>query len=496
MMERSSPRHRENAVNDKPNRGRRRKERKMNGYAKRASLAPLIALGLALEVPAADAPARGDPLDATTPWRVHLMSGPELKREKAEVKVWGRSGGEVFDPARHNVTPPPPDDWMQPALDDSRWGRLQEELVDITGHGQFPITAFRLALRTGFGVADPASVKNLRLSIAYRGGVVVYVNGQEAGRGHMPPGVVGPATVAEDYPAEAYVAEDGAVLPRENPRDPKLQPLADRYAKRDRRLELDIPAKLLVKGGNILAIALCRAPLNGQVPEHGGFNHLGVKEIRLSSADGEGVIPYAQATSGLRLWNANPMDSVAEQRATKAYGFYGWAVLPPPMRGLTVGNPFDPLVPVKMVAARNGTCGGQIVLSDTSGLKDVTAQVSALRGPGGSAIPSSAVSIRYAWQEEGAAFCDGLRAEPKPGATTQGVWVIVEVPKDTAPGWYAGSLRVTANGQTREALVQVLVCGYVLPDPREYQTFVSMMHSADSVALNDHLLKQVGLTSN
>jgi hypothetical protein len=458
----------------------------MNACIRRTSLAVLIALCLALgvqaaEPPQAGAPALSDPLDTTTPWRVHCMSGPIPERAKGDLTFRGRSG----------FTPPPPDDWIQPPFDDSRWGRLQEELVDITGSDRAfthmdhltQSTAFRLSLRTRFGVADPAKVKSLRLSIAYRGGVVVYVNGQEAGRGHIPPGAVGPQTVAEDYPSEAYVAEDGNPLPPPNPQDPKLKPFADRYAKRERRLDLDIPAGLLVKGGNVLAIALWRAARNGPVPRQGSFSHLGIQEIRLSSADGEGVIPYAEATSGLRLWNANPMDSVAEYRATKAYTFYGWFIFPPPMRGITVGNPFDPLVPVRMVAARNGTCSGQVVLSDCAGLKDVTAQVTPLRGPGGATIPPAAIAVRYAWQEEGVVFCDGLRAEPKPGATTRPVWLLVEVPKTTPPGWYSGSLRLTANGQARQVPVQILVCGFVLPDPAEYQTFASIMHSADSVAL-------------
>ena len=474
-------------MNSNPDRGSNRKEKKMDAHTRRMAPALLIALNLALAVGAAESPQAGatphrQPLDSTTPWRVHCMSGPELRREKGNVMVMGRSGSGVFDPDSHGLTPPPPEDWNRSSFDDSRWGRLQEELADITGHSRFLSTAYRLSLRTRFGVSDPAKVRSLRLSIAYRGGVVVYVNGQEAGRAHMPPGNVGPGTVAEDYPTEAYVAEDGNPLPPPNPQDPKLKPLAERYAKRERRLELDIPAALLVKGPNVLALAVCRAALNGPAPRS-DFPHLGIQDIRLSSADGEGLIPYAEAANGLRLWNANPMDSVAEYRATKAYTFYGWFIFPPPMRGITVGNPFDPLVPVRMVAARNGSCSGQVVLSDRDGLKDVSAQMSPLRGPEGAAIPAAAIAVRYAWQEEGVAFCDGLRAEAKPGATTQPVWVLVEVPKTTPPGWYSGSLRLAANGQTREVPVEILVCGFVLPDPAEYQTFVSMMHSADSVAL-------------
>ena len=43
------------------------------------------------------------------------------------------------------------------------------------------------ATRDGrFHVADPEQVKALTLAITYRGGVVVYVNGREVARGHLP----------------------------------------------------------------------------------------------------------------------------------------------------------------------------------------------------------------------------------------------------------------------------------------------------------------------
>jgi hypothetical protein len=41
-----------------------------------------------------------------------------------------------------------------------------------------------------FGVSDPAKVSGLSLTLAYRGGVVVCLNGKEIWRSHLPAGAV------------------------------------------------------------------------------------------------------------------------------------------------------------------------------------------------------------------------------------------------------------------------------------------------------------------
>jgi len=66
-----------------------------------------------------------------------------------------------------------------------------------------------LCLRTCFGVADPARAKDLKVTVTCLGGGVVYVNGQEVGRGLLPAGELHPLTLADDYPAETYTTEDG-----------------------------------------------------------------------------------------------------------------------------------------------------------------------------------------------------------------------------------------------------------------------------------------------
>ncbi len=107
-------------------------------------------------------------------------------------------------------------------------------------------------------MTDPAQVKDLNLSLTYYGGAIVYVNGQELVRSHV--AKQGPPGVADGYPPAAFVAEDGKMLPAANW-------LMDRFPKalavRARTLaNLAIPASLLRKGVNVLAIEIIRSPYN------------------------------------------------------------------------------------------------------------------------------------------------------------------------------------------------------------------------------------------
>ena len=53
-------------------------------------------------------------------------------------------------------------------------------------------------------MTDPAQVKDLKLSLTYYGGAIVYVNGQELVRGHV--AKEGTPALADGYPPEAFVA--------------------------------------------------------------------------------------------------------------------------------------------------------------------------------------------------------------------------------------------------------------------------------------------------
>lgn len=137
----------------------------------------------------------GEPvLDTSGFWRVHYtMRLPVLLRE-------GKLVGLV-DVAKHRyVSPPewirhptafPPTDWYKDDFDDSSWERLSGTLVTTMTYWQkdtdskSPFTALVCA-RGKFAVTDPSRAAGLTLEVEYRGGVVVYLNGIEIARQHLP----------------------------------------------------------------------------------------------------------------------------------------------------------------------------------------------------------------------------------------------------------------------------------------------------------------------
>lgn len=442
---------------------------------------------------------------AQTPWRAFLVMAQPVAREKGELVVRiAHRKPERFDPAHADpakcrTSPMPPPDWTKPDFDDHCWARYQGDLADFLGGWGVevpnPEGAFwpaLLCLRTCFGIADPAQVTDLKLKVVCLGGAVAYLNGREIGRGAMPQGELAPLTPADDYPIEAYTTEDGktplpvlAASKRGGPPQPDPKWLA-RYDRRIRTFTCDVPARGLVKGRNVLAIALHRAPIAGPF-QRSGWSHLGFREARLASASGAGVIPYAEAVRGTHVWSANAVDQVADTPAATSliHRSWFWTLYwgrGMPVKGVQQGNPFDPMVPVKLTMPRNGVGSGQAVLSDPDGLRGVSASLGPLRGPGGAVLPASSVQIRFAVQHPGVHYCDALMEKPPEGASTVPVWLIIQAPKDQAPGWYTSSLSVQANGKKFTVPVQVLVTGLTLPDAKDFSSAVGLTHSPETLA--------------
>jgi len=67
----------------------------------------------------------------------------------------------------------------------------------------------------------------------------------------------------------------------------------------------------------------------------------------------------------------------------------------------------------------------------------------------------------------------------------QPIWVIVKIPRDAAPGLYTGTLTVNVTGEKPMSVpVELKVVGdWVVPNPRDFITFVGVHESADSVAM-------------
>ena len=431
-----------------------------------------------------------------TPWRVWLTRGSTVSKGEDGKTTVIRAGSNPPRPTGYNTNTArmgalPPEGWRGAGFDDSVWGRYGVELFDTMGGYGYSAGAdpALLCLRTRFGVSKPSRAKNVQVQVEYLGGVVVYVNGEEVGRGDMPDGNVNAYTLAKDYPINAYTTDDKQTpLPRPGGRvrmDPKLR---DRYEARIRKVTLSVPRKLLVKGANVLALQVHRAPVCGPVRDwRRPWGHLGIRTMKMISSDGAGVVSYTEALKGTRVWNAQALEQVAEKRVPRSripgsFGRGAQGNVAQPISGFPAGNPFDPIVPIRFLVPRNGMGSGQVVLSDSEGLRGVTASVVDMKGPAGSVLPAKAVRIWFAWQDEYFHWCDNLSEKPAEGATTMPVWLEVQAAKDQAPGWYVSTLSICANGRKFDVPVQVFVTGYVVPDSRDLRSLIGVMHSPDGTA--------------
>ncbi|HUT35212.1 MAG TPA: glycoside hydrolase domain-containing protein [Planctomycetota bacterium] len=477
----------------------------MREWFARALARVLLAGVWAILAPRGGFAAEAEVVSAQTPWRAFLVTADPIVREKGELSFRSRDRKTAafdpaqVDPAKYHTSPMPSPDWIKADFDDHCWARYQGDLADFLGgwgievpnpdRGPWPA---RLCVRTCFGIADPAKATDLRLTLVCLGGAVAYVNGQEVGRGCMPPGEIAPLTPADDYPIEAYTTDDGktplpvlAASKRGGPPQPDPKWLA-RYDKRIRTITVEVPSRVLVKGRNVLAIALHRSALAGPL-ERNGWSHVGFREARLASATGAGVISCAGALTGTHVWSANAVDQVTETPSPNSliHRSWFWTLYwgrGMPVKGLQQGNPFDPVLPVRMTMPRNGVASGQAILSDPDGLRGVTASMGPLKGPAGAVLPASGVQIRFAVQHPGVHYCDALMAKPPDGATTVPVWLVVQAPKGQAPGWYVSTLSLEANGKKFGVPAQVLVTGLTLPDARDFSSSVGLTHSPETVA--------------
>jgi len=298
--------------------------------------------------------------------------------------------------------------WMQPEFDDSEWRRRP----GATGTGGDP--GWKLMLMRGrFEVDDPAQCKDLRLSATYRGGLVVYLNGKEVARRHLPAGPLDMYALAEPYPSAMYLDKDGR-LRRQPGRDARnAKPLTDfnRTIK-----DVAIPATALRKGVNVLAVAAHRAPTDEAPPATIAVHDatgLAIQPFWITVHVPRDAKPEPRAPSeGLALWNVSEAQNVF--RAERGPGL-------------------APLRPVRMAAPRGGAGTGQIVAGAPTVLKEISVRVTDLNGP--AKLPASNVQVRYALpdgyvphpgdQSRGPTSYDTLaerRRPPRSRSTTRPVW--------------------------------------------------------------------------
>ena len=461
-------------------------------------------LCLACSAVAREASAAGEKvvLDTRGFWRVHITLRTPTVRDGEALKEVGAACN----------TPPPAEGWTDVDFDDSGWVRqagapfeswshwdpgAQANVGFVYCHGS-SLAIAQLCLRGKFHVDDPARAQGMKLSVRYRGGAAVHVNGKELARGHLPrQGPLSPDTPAEMYPREAYYLEDGSLLQGYGRKGSK----SERLPLRLRSLELAVPPEALRKGTNVLAISLHRAPLPDEVfarlkgmrADRNSclWDACGLHSARLSAPASDAVRANATRPAGVQLWNSSLLASDTD---------------------LDWGDRNEPLRPLRIVGTRNGSFSGKVLVGSDRALTGLKASITNLAGPRGAGIPASAVALRYAAadlpRESGNVnrFDSLLEAPPAevpvrrkqpapnwvrtlPGqpdpvyGAVVGVWATVRVPADARPGDYAGTLTVRADQRDFAVPVELRVSGFRLPDPRDYRTFVELVQSPDTLAV-------------
>jgi hypothetical protein len=440
---------------------------------------------------ATDKPAAGGTvvLNGNSFWRMHQTLKPPLIR--------GEDGGlkplVLQAPWVDRETAPAEENWFGVGFDDHRWLRGPGLLAAPS-----PFLG-RLCLRGKFNVTDVAQVQGLKLSVAYHGGVIVYVNGQELTRAHI---AAGRGDLAEDYPAAAYVGNDGNLLPhdrhdRRGGDSPQLKMI-------QRSTDIEIPAKMLRAGVNVIAIDLLRAPYPRVLEEKKApkpswwipsWDNCELDFVQLTAASATGLAPNTVRPAGFQVWNGNV--------AACDYD-------------LDYGDPTEQVQPIEIVAARNGVFSGKVVVGSTKPIAGLKAFAGELKGAGG-VIAASAVETRFAlpWGRE---YMSLGSVNPYPAAVTLlsclcpqapevaplstktvagkksgeaalvngavvPIWVTVRVPKDAQAGSYRGELTIQATDEKAVIVpLEVRVADWTLPDAQDHRTVIEVLQSPDTLA--------------
>ncbi len=432
-------------------------------------------------------------------WRtpVPVLDSGNIRPMKRRRHFWmsaeDPSGADM--PTVHSGLPPA--DWAGIGFDDSDWldgrgpfGRGYHAKLTFWDTGSAGQT-HRVLVRGRFAVTDASAVAGLTLSLAYQGGVVVYVNGREVARGHVPAGKVNYDTLAEPYPDDTYVGPDGKQIEGVPGRGTTDEQRA-RYEKRVRRLTVDVPASALRKGVNVLAIATLRAPVgaawaNPEPTRYKGdtftgwpnpWAHCRLLDAKLSAASGEGLVPNVARPAGAQVWTAP-----ATARKT-------W------LNADAWGDPNEPGRPIRIIACRNGTFCGKAVIASRRPIANLSAELSNLRG-NGHVIPASAAAVLFARPDDfygqgEAAFSTLLAEAPATvpmdepaGEAIQPVGIKLAVPVDAGAGQYAGTLTLRWDGHEPWTVpVRVSVADFRLPGPKQFRTFIDLIQSPETLAIH------------
>ncbi len=464
--------------------------------------------------PAPAAPTKKSILDTGSLWRMRIVwetDEIELKdgsvdhvRLKFDIGPWRKKQMtveefEAVEVPRVRLPADTPATWPAPDFDDSNWVRTRgpifsSGLTSARNWGSVRNNWKMLMLRGRFEVTDPAEAEGLALTITYKGGVVVYLNGSEITRNHMPAGKLDVHARARPYPREAFIAPEGYLPGTYDCRGGKNKNILDMRVRRLRAYR--IPVARLRKGANVLAVGIHRAPAHwayyttrvrpyayGITDERNraSWSRMTLEQIELTAPAAAAVTSNAARSRGrgLLAWNHSALRKV---------------------QAIDYGDPLEPLRPVRVAGARNGTFAGQIVVGLDTPIKGLAVKVGPLRGPGGKAIPASAVGVRYGladgqrsgYRSTVPHWFDSLAESPpaeagvfgEGGGAVQPIWLTVSIPPGAVAGDYAGKLTISADGVEAVATeLRVRVLDWTLPDANDYVVHMDIIQSPESVAM-------------
>ncbi len=410
--------------------------------------------------PPASSPAKVMVLNTYGIWRFHCTIEPPLLASGESVKQkFGWLNQKTAGPAS---------DWMSPDFDDRFWDRGPVTLACKSA------MLARVCLRGKFTVTDPSAVRGVALSVGYRGGLIVYLNGKEIHREHLPAG----QTLAEGPACAECNLTDFAIQPG-----------------------------LLRKGVNVVGLEVVRAPYAEQTTDNVyEENSCQILSAKLTSDATAGLVPNAVRPQGLQVWNADAMAVDLD---------------------VDFGDQAEPIRPVVIAGARNGAFTGKVVAGSSKPIRNLKVIPAEMRGPGGT-IPAANVRIRYGvpWgdyqqvnagnrklptpyptytQRLGALaekplaefpvlatksddywpviWPNAAEIKPLKGAVVP-IWITVKVPADVPAGRYAGNVSVAAEGEEPvQVPIDLHVADWSLPDTQDFRTWVDMIQCPDTLAL-------------
>jgi len=409
-------------------------------------------------------------LDAGSVWRTF----PVLKPPVLDLE-----GGRTTLTSKHawldRETPAAPADWAKVEFADGNWLRGSARTFAKTAY------LANLSARAKFDVIDPAQVQDLKLTVSYHGGAIVYLNGEEIARRSLPESIRGPAAIAEGYGPEAYLTEDGKMVGAASGNSKTA-------AARERKLtDFPIPATALRKGVNVLAIEVVRAPYNNVLadarnqtrnsevreqncPYDFRWFTCELRDVRLTAATAAGLVPNASRPKELQAWTS---DFLATDTR------------------FDFGDRCDAGPTVVLKGPRNGWSSGKLVVGSPKAIEGLKAVVTDLKQDGAS-IPASHVRIRYAvpYGARTDSPMDCLLETPLDSfaaienSAVVPIWLTVKVPADAKPGVYKGQVAVEAKGEKALIVpISLEVADFAVPDTQDYRTWMELMQSPDTLAL-------------